>query len=320
MGANLALLRKKFGAHLNAQAQRALANCRSFPPASSIRNPLTRGLVKKMAEADWRATLSQIDFDYSVSREIIAGVPCARLTTPNANSGGPVILYLHAGAFFAGSAEINAAGVLPTCRLSGCEAVAVDFSLAPNAVFPTQLEEIERVYLGLLDKTPANRIVVVGDSSGATMSAASLIRWRRQAIPPPAGLALISAPLDAAASSDTYVSLHARDPLFTAHGENGCRALFQLYAGGADCANPEISPLNGDLDGFPPTLLQVGTREILLGDTVRFAEKARSAGIDVTLQVFDGMFHLFHMQWSLAEAKAAQAGVAAFVLKVTDRR
>ena len=78
-----------------------------------------------------------------------------------------------------------------------------------------------------------------------------------------------------------------------------------------------VSPIYGDLSGLPPTLIHVGSREILLGDAARFAEKLRRAGVESTLRVFDGMFHLFHMHWGLEEAKFAHADIADFI---TDRK
>lgn len=313
----MAAQHRKFGAHLDDAAIRALENCRPYPGVSAVQNPLTRPLVRRVADADWRATLSQIDFPYEIAPTEIGGVPCARYRTSTTSSSAPVILYLHAGAFFAGSPEANAAGVLPACHLSGSEAVAVRYTLVPDAAFPTQLVEIDRVYRSLVDGgVAATRIVVVGDSAGGNLAAASVVRWRASGVALPAGIVIISAPLDGTASSDAYKLLQARDPLFGGNPEAGCRGLFSLYAGGVDVRNPQVSPMFADLAGFPPALIHVGTREVVLGDAARFAEKARAAGVDVTLRVFDGMFHLFQQHWRLKEARAAQKDVADFVRRV----
>lgn len=314
---SLASPRKKFGSHLDDAAIGALASCRAYPSVAAVLNPLTRAIARRIAEGEWRATLAQIDFPYEIVPSEIAGVPCARYRTAATSAGGPLILYLHAGAFFAGSPEANAAGILAACHLSGAEAVAVRYSLAPDAVYPAQLSEIERVWRGLLAAGVApERAIVAGDSAGANLAAASLLRWRRFGLAAPAGLVLVSPPLDATAGSDSYKLLKSRDPLFHGDPAAGCRSLFRLYAGGAELEDPEISPLFADLSGFPPTLVHVGTREIFLGDAARFAEKARMAGVDVRLRVFDGMFHLFQQHWRLKEARAAHADIAAFALRV----
>lgn len=312
----MSLLKKRYGAHLNHSARRALASCRAYAPPAAVQNPLTRNLCRRLLQDEWTATLSQIDFPYTLENEIIDGVACVRYRTSNTRADAPVILYVHASAFIAGSARANAAAILPACHLSGCEGIGVDYSLAPEAVFPTQLEEIERVYLDLCRTKGHDRVVLCGDSAGAGLALSSMLRWRRKGVPLPARAVLISAFADAAAASDTHLTLRRYDPIFSASGVNGVAVVFQLYAPGGDHSNPEISPLAGDFAGFPPLLLQVGSREVLLGDSARLAEKARRAGVDVKLRVFDGMFHLFHMQWSLDEAKAAHEDAAAFIRRV----
>ncbi len=283
-----------------------------------MRNPLTRALARRLAEADWRATLEQIDFPYTLEDISIADVSCVRYRTGAAAPDRPLIFYIHAGGFVCGSARANASAVLPACHLSGCEAIAINYSLAPEAVYPTQLDEIEGVWRAILASgRSADDIVMIGDSAGGALAVASAFRWRRSGFPMPAGLVLLSPTLDAAAASDTHHTLRGRDPLFVIAGDDSFRDCFRLYAGGAGLSSPEISPLAGDPAGLPPTLIHAGTREILLGDSARFAEQARRAGVDVSLRVFDGMFHLFHQHWRLDEAKAAHRDIADFVARVT---
>lgn len=312
----MALLKRKYGAHLSAEAKYALDTCKSYAPPFAVFNPLTREICCRVAASEWRATLSQIDFPYTLENETIAGVECVRYRAAIARPDAPLVLYIHASAFIAGSSRCNAAAVLPTCHLAGCEGIGVDYTLAPRAVFPTQLEEIERVYLALCEIKGPDRIILFGDSAGAGLALASLHRWRRKSIPLPAGAVLISPLVDANPVSDTYLTLKKHDPIFKLSGAGGVAAIFELYAPGGDYSNPEISPIAGDFSGMPPMLIQVGAREVFLGDAARLAEKARRAGVDVKLRVFDGMFHLFHMQWSLDEAKAAHDDAATFVRRV----
>lgn len=314
----MALIRKQFGAHLSRNSRSALAECRTYAPAIAVKNPVTRNLCRRLLNEDWKATLSQIDFPYTLESEKIAGVDCVHYHTRETAADAPIILYLHAGAFFAGSASVNAAAVLPLCHVTGARAVGVDYSLAPEAVFPVQLDEIERVYLALRRQYGAERIVLFGDSAGGAMAVSSMYRWRRKSIPLPAGAVIISACADATAASDTHLTIRAHDPIFSATGASGVQTVFELYAPGGDFTNPEISPLAGDFKGMPPLLIHVGSREVLLGDSARMAEMARCAGVDVTLRVFDGMFHLFHMHWSLDEAKAAFSDIADFIARTTQ--
>lgn len=312
----MALLKKRFGAHLTERAQKALASRRACPPPQLLRNPLTRDLAKRLAEADWAATLAQIDFPYTIEDEEIAGVNCVRYRAGRSDPGAPLILYLHAGAFISGSPRINAGAVLPSCHLAGFEGLGVDYSLAPGAVYPTQLDEIERVYLAVTAADrPASRLVLMGDSAGGALALSSLQRWRRKGLPLPAGVVVLSPVADASSRSDTYFTLKGRDPIFGAVGASGTTTVFDLYAPGEDRSNPEVSPIEGDYDGMPPMLIHVGSREIFLGDSARLAEKARRAGVDVSLRVFDGLFHLFHLHWELEDAKAAHHDIAAFIAR-----
>lgn len=314
----MAFLKRRFGAHLSEAARETLASRRPYPPIAAIRNPLTRQLLRRLAESDWESTLTQLDFDYSMTDETIAGVPCVRYRTSNTRSETPLIVYLHAGGFVSGSASVNAAAVLPTCHLSGCEAIAVNYALAPEEVYPRQLDEIEAVYREILNtgRDPSS-IVLLGDSAGGALAASTIFRLRRTGLALPGALVLLSAPLDAEAASDTVESVRGRDPLFAAAGRNTLQECFRVYAGGSDVRDPEVSPMMGDLTGFPPMLVHAGTREALLGDSARFAEKARRAGVDVSLRVFDGMFHLFHQHWRLSEAKEAHQDIASFIARAT---
>ncbi|MEX0644763.1 MAG: alpha/beta hydrolase [Parvularculaceae bacterium] len=285
-------------------------------PPQLLRNPLTRELARRLAEAEWSATITQIDFPYTIEDEEIAGVKCARYRAGRSDPGAPLIFYLHAGAFISGSPRINAAAVLPSCHLAGFEGLGVDYSLAPDAVFPAQLDEIERVYLAVTaGGRPASRLVLMGDSAGGALALSSLHRWRKKGLPMPAGVVLMSPVADATSRSDTYHTLKGRDPVFGSTGVSGIATVYDLYAPGEDRSNPEVSPIEGDFAGMPPMLIHVGSREIFLGDSARLAEKARRAGVDVSLRVFDGLFHLFHLHWELEDAKAAHQDIAAFIAR-----
>lgn len=314
----MALLKRRFGAHLSDNARAALAACKGYLPPVVARNPLTRNLSRRLLQVEWESTLSQIDFPYTLEDAVIGGVNCVRYRTPQTRENAPLILYVHAGGFIAGSARQNAAAVLPACHLAGCEGVGVDYTLAPEATYPVQTDEIERVYLALIEngRRPSD-IVLAGDSAGATLALSSLFRWRRKSIPLPAGVVLMSPLADAATASDTHVTLKTHDPVFFQSGIEGVATIFALYAPGADYTDPEVSPLAGDFAGMPPLLIHAGSREVLLGDSARLAEKARRAGVDVSLRVFDGLFHLFHMHWSLEDAKAAYEDIAQFITRTT---
>jgi len=301
------------GAAVSDSAKARLAHLKTYPTLDTWRNPLTRPIARHFVHEAWLKTVNEIDFEYRLSDRKVGGVRCVLYETDGERKDAPVVLYVHGGEFISGSPETHAAIVLPPCRLSGAQAVGVDFSLLPEARFPTQLDEVDHVYKGLRSAEPDRKIVLMADSTGAALALAAMMRWRDGGLAAPAGAVFISPCVDGAGASDTHIALDGQDPLIRSFGGKFFRQLFGYYAPGCDLRNPEISPIYGRFEWLPPLLIHVGAREVLLGDAARLAETARRAGVDAQLRVFDGMFHLFHMHWSLDEAKAAHQDVADFI-------
>ena len=313
-GNGVAVLKRRYGAHLSDAARKTLDSRRPYPPLATFRNPLTRQLVRRLADSDWEATREQLDFDYSLTDESIAGVPCVRMQASTVREGAPLVLFIHGGAFCAGGARANAAAVLPTLNMTGSIAIGIDYAKAPERVFPAALEEIESVYRALLSQgANPSRMIVCGESAGGNLAVASMMAWREKRLPSPKACILYSPTLDARFAFDTAHTQHRFDPFVKHFAQREFSDMYELYAPGMDKSDPRISPAMGNPAGLPPLLIQVGTREVLLGDSARFAGAAADAGVDATLRVFDGMFHLFHMHWRLPEAKKAQANAAAFI-------
>ncbi|NIQ24918.1 MAG: alpha/beta hydrolase fold domain-containing protein [Pseudomonas stutzeri] len=154
------------------------------------------------------------------------------------------------------------------------------------------------------------RIGVFGDSAGGGLGLALMFALLEAGLPLPAALGLISPWTDLTGRGDTIVTLASCDPVFAEPG-----ALFRFaeaYAAETPLADPRLSPLNGNLTGLPPMLIQVGSREILLSDSTRLAHKAQGAGVDVTLEVWDGMWHVFNSFANVPEAQRANAAMGAF--------
>lgn len=309
----MALFRRKVGDHLSPDARKAICEARAYRIGVELRNPMFRRLLRQLASKTWSARLADLDFPYTMQDVTVADVPCVAYGAGRPADASPFILYAHGGGFVSGSARDNAAAALPLCKLTGSPGLGVGYSRSPEAVFPRALDEIEAVYLALIETRDPRSIVFLGDSAGGNLALASLLRWRDRSIPLPAGAILYSPTLDAAASSDTMQTLKDHDPFINGQVISNFRNLYHLYAPGEDIRNPYISPLYADLSGLPPLLLQVGAREALLGDAARLANKARRDGADATLRVYDGMFHLFHTYWTLEEARDAQAAAADFI-------
>lgn len=307
------LFAKRVSDALSPNAKSRLSALQPYPILDTWRNPLTRSIARRLANDSWLKTRDDIDFEYRLTDVSIAGTPCVRYETSTTRPGGDLLLYVHGGAFLAGSPQANASTILPICELSGLEAIGVDYALLPEARFPVAYNQIDAVYRALLEQAPDRRIIIVADSIGACLSLANMLRWRDEKITAPSGAVLLSPALDGMGQSDTHITMDEHDPLITSNGGRNVRKLFQFYAPGETLDDPRISPLHGDMSNLPPMLVHVGTREVCLGDSARFAEKMRQAGSSAILRVYDGMFHLFHMNWAMEEAKSAHKDIAHFI-------
>ncbi|MHA7871457.1 MAG: alpha/beta hydrolase, partial [Hyphococcus sp.] len=272
-----------------------------------------RGIARHFAHEAWLRALEEIDFEYRMTDTDIAGVSCVRYETGDAKSDSPLVLYVHGGGFVCGSPRVNAATVLPLCHLAKCDAVGVDYTLLPEAEFPTQIDELDRVYRALVERDGDRKIILLADSAGGAITLSAMMRWRTDGVRAPAGAVLLSPLLDGQGASDTHFTVDGHDPLIKSMNGKTVKKLFRFYAPDRPLDDPAVSPLYGDMKWLPPLLVHVGTREVLLGDSARLVERARAAGVDATLRVYDGMFHLFHMHWRLDETKTAYTDIAGFV-------
>jgi acetyl esterase/lipase len=199
-----------------------------------------------------------------------------------------VVFDVHGGALLFGGGEANVRFSTAAIALrTGRVAYGVDYRVPPDHPYPAALDDCVAAYRGLLAEVPAERIVVSGTSAGGNLAGALLLRARDEGLAMPAGAMLLTPELDLTESGDTFDALMGLDVVLTAR----LTEMNLLYAGGADLAHPYLSPLFGDVAGFPPTLLQAGTRDIFLSNAVRMHRKLRSAGVRAELHVWEGMPH-----------------------------
>jgi len=199
-----------------------------------------------------------------------------------------VVFDIHGGALLFGGGEANVRfGTAAIALRTGRVAYGVDYRVPPDGPYPAALDDCVAAYRALLDEIPADRIVVSGTSAGGNLAAALLLRAQGEGLPMPAGALLLTPELDLTESGDSFDTLMGLDVVLPAR----LMEMNLLYAGGADLADPYLSPLFGDVSGFPPTLLQAGTRDIFLSNAVRMHRKLRSAGVRAELHVWEGMPH-----------------------------
>lgn len=239
----------------------------------------------------------------------VDGLPAEWITTPAATAGA--LLYLHGGAYCLGSVAIQRELIARLTDATHCRALAIDYRLAPEHPFPAAVEDATAAYRWLLAQGHAPEdIVLAGDSAGGGLTVAALVALRDAGTPLPVAAVCFSPWFDLTLSGDSIQTQAAADPVLDAASLS---RYARAYAAAAPLEHPLISPLYADLRGLPPLLIQVGTAEILLDDATRLAAAAREAGVAVTLQVWEGLFHVFQMAPFLPETREALANVATFL-------
>lgn len=222
------------------------------------------------------------------------------------------ILYLHGGAYTMGSCTTHRALASRIAIASRARVLLPEFRLAPEHAFPASLEDARDSYLWLLEKgVSADTIAVVGDSSGGGLAVAAMVLARDEGLPLPAAIVCLSPWADLEMKGESISTRAQVDPICSL---DESRFHADMYIGEGDPRAGLLSPIHADLSGLPALLIQVGDREILLSDSIRLAERAREDGVDVDLQVWDGMWHVWHLfAWYVPEAQRAIDSIGGFV-------
>ena len=202
------------------------------------------------------------------------------------------ILYLHGGGYCSCSLDTHRGLAARLALASGARVLVIAYHLAPEFPFPAALEDALGAYRWLLGQgLPPENIAIAGDSAGGGLTLACALSLRDASEPLPAALVCLSPWTDLTFSGETIRTLAGVDPLL----KPGRLPIAAYYTGSHDPAEALISPLFADLRGLPPLLIHVGSDEILLSDSTRLAEKARCAGVDVTLEIWKDMWHVFQV-------------------------
>ncbi|WP_342151132.1 alpha/beta hydrolase [Methylorubrum sp. SB2] len=219
----------------------------------------------------------------------------------------PALLYLHGGGFIACSARMYRPITGHFAR-AGLRVFAPDYRLAPEDPFPAGVEDCAAAWRALSARGPA---AIAGDSAGGNLALATMVEARRLGLPLPAAAALFSPATDLVGRSPSFRTNARRDAMFR---PEALTRLVPAYLDGADPADPRASPIEADLSGFPPLMIHVGTREILRDDSLRLADKARAAGVSVSLTQFPVVPHAWQLAESfLPEAQASLTEAAVFL-------
>jgi acetyl esterase/lipase len=262
--------------------------------------------------SDWDAAFGGSTAPVKYERVSAGGVDGEWISPANTPQD-KAILYFHGGGFRIGSVASHRDLIAQIALASGCRVLAINYRLAPEHRFPAALDDAIAAYDWMLGQglTPGN-VAFAGDSAGGNLVLAAMLALRERGLPLPVSAVLMSPWTDLAATGASYVTRAEADPI---HQRPMILALAKNYLGGqGDPRDPLVSPLYADLRGLPPLLIQVGDRETVLDDSVMLTDLARAAGVDVHLEVWDGMIHVFQMFGAeLSEAHRAIASIAGFL-------
>jgi len=264
---------------------------------------------------------TRVPRDVKVTPRQIGAAPGEVLQPPSPTPGG-VILFLHGGGYCVGSLDSHRPLSATLAKASGLPVFALDYRLAPEHPYPAALNDAVSAYRALLDEGHS-RIILAGDSAGGGLALATALSLRDASLPPPAALLLVSPWGDLGCGAATMVSNAAADPMLS---QASLQRWAAAYVGRVPTDHPLCSPLFADLKGLPPVILQAGSDEILLDDTLRLEKALKQAKVPVTLQVYPGLWHDFHLQAGILDdadqaiGKLAEFACASLTKPAAQRR
>ena len=240
----------------------------------------------------------------------VGGVP-AMVITPTATLPQRHVLYLHGGGYVLGSPRAYAAMCARLARHAEAVVTVVDYRLAPEHRYPAAIDDCVAAFRALAERVEPGAIAIGGDSAGGGATLATLCALRDAGDELPGCAWLLSPWTDLTGSGESVRSLADLDPMIDA---TTITSTASQYAGDVALDHPGISPLFADLAGLPPTLIQTGTHEVLLSDSVRLADRMREAGVACQLDLAEGMWHVYPtFAGVVPESTAALVHAARFI-------
>jgi monoterpene epsilon-lactone hydrolase len=236
----------------------------------------------------------------------------AEWVIPKGASDDSIILYLHGGGYCVGSINTHRSMASFIAKASKTKMLLIDYRLAPEHPFPAAIEDATMAYKWLLSQGHSpDKIVIAGDSAGGGITISTLLYLRKNKEPMPACAVCMSPWVDMELAGKSQKTKADLDIIIQIEV---LKEMVEAYVGDADPKEPLVSPIHADLTGLPPILIQVGTSEVLLDDAKRLAENAKKSGVDVTLDVWENMIHIFqYFCFMLPEGQEAIDKVADFI-------
>jgi epsilon-lactone hydrolase len=244
----------------------------------------------------------------------IAGVNAFMVTPeeiPPANRNR-LLIHVHGGCYVNNPGEAATGEAIFMAGFGHFRVISVDYRMPPDAPYPAALDDAMTVWKAALTMAAPANLGIFGSSAGGALTLSMVLRAKQENLPLPGAIAPGTPMADLTETGDTFHTNAMLDNVLVAPGTS-CDARARLYANGRNLKDPLLSPLYGDMRGFPPAILTTGTRDLLLSNTVRVHRKLRQAGVEAVLQVYEGLSHAQYLRNAAApESREAFEEIARF--------
>ena len=239
----------------------------------------------------------------------------AYLVTPESippENRNRLLIHVHGGCYVSFPGESGTVEAILMAGFGRFKVISVDYRMAPDHPYPAALDDAMTVWKAALKMADPKNLAIFGSSAGGALTLSMVLRAKQDNLPLPAAIAPGTPMADLTGRGDSFSTNAMLDNVLVAYGAS-CDARAALYANGHDLKDPLLSPVYGDMHGFPPAILTTGTRDLLLSNTVRVHRKLREAGVEAILQVYEGEAHAQYARDSAApETKEAFEEIARF--------
>jgi monoterpene epsilon-lactone hydrolase len=223
-----------------------------------------------------------------------------------------LLVHVHGGCYVLSGGESGTSEAIYMAAFGHFKVLSVDYRRPPEFPYPAALDDAMAVWKGALKMAEPRNMAIFGTSAGGALTLSMVLRAKQDGLALPAAIAPGTPMSDLTGAGDSFQTNFMVDNVLVGY-DGRCDAMAKLYAGGHDLKDPLLSPVYGDMHGFPPTILTTGTRDLLLSNTVRVHRKLREAGVDAELEVYEGQSHAQYMRDANApETKEAFTEIARF--------
>src|SRR5215470_3598604 len=287
-------------------------------PLSSTWNvvPKTTEEWKTLSAPSTNRNLAALRERFGITSEsMVVNGAQAFMLTPRAippENRNRLLVHVHGGCYVLGGGESATTEAIYMAGFGHFKVLSVDYRRPPEFPYPAALDDAVQVWKGALKMAQPRSMAIFGTSAGGALTLSMVLRAKQEGLPLPAAIASGTPMADLTGRGDSFATNAMLDNVLVAYGAS-CDKRAALYANGHDLKDPLLSPVYGDMHGFPPAILTTGTRDLLLSNTVRVHRKLRHAGVEAVLQVFEGQSHAQYLRdVNAPETKDAIGEIAHF--------